>query len=102
MTPRRPHIDKMESAASSAGKKVRVLDLAKFFSGDTEEQALFCQELVQCLRDVGFVKLINHGIAEADQQRLFTWVNTKLRGTRMKLANVSTRRARCCLRYLMK
>ncbi|PHH72421.1 hypothetical protein CDD82_5987 [Ophiocordyceps australis] len=57
---------------SSAGI-VRTLDFAEFFAHDAGTRNKFCQELVGCLSNVGFVKLLNHGFDREYINQVFQW-----------------------------
>lgn len=50
------------------------LDFSQFLKGDERTRERFCQELVSCMKDYGFVKLLNHGISEEKVEEAFEWV----------------------------
>ena len=45
--------------------EISVLDLSVLTNGTTQEQAIFCQALLDCCTRYGFIKLVNHGIPES-------------------------------------
>ena len=47
------------------------LDFSKFLNGTDADRASFCQDLIDSLCNVGFVKLINHGIADDELAHIF-------------------------------
>ena len=51
-----------------------VLDASRFRSGSATERQEFAQNLVQALKNDGFVKLQNHGIPDTMMKELFSWV----------------------------
>ncbi|KAI9148327.1 2-oxoglutarate-Fe(II) type oxidoreductase ppzD [Paramyrothecium foliicola] len=63
----------MGSIAFDEKREVPRLDFAKFLHGNVDEQKQLCQRLVWSLSNVGFVKLVNHGISEDDIRRVFKW-----------------------------
>ncbi|CRG89606.1 hypothetical protein PISL3812_06644 [Talaromyces islandicus] len=50
-----------------------VLDTELYRSGAEEDRQAFANELVQSLARCGFVKLVNHGIADSLVKELFDW-----------------------------
>ncbi|OIW29073.1 Clavaminate synthase-like protein [Coniochaeta ligniaria NRRL 30616] len=63
----------MGSLAENPHRTVRTLDFSDFLQGDSTAQKLFCEELVDALCSVGFVKLINHGISDEAVDEVFEW-----------------------------
>lgn len=55
-------------------EKGLTLDMALFFGTETEKQA-FCDELLRLLKLRGGVKIVNHGIPDADIYQLFDFVS---------------------------
>ena len=45
--------------------QIKVLDASKFLSGVGTDRKVFAEELVQALKQDGFVKIINHGISRS-------------------------------------
>ena len=65
----------MGSTGKSTANVIRRLNFGKFLHGNAAEQHEFCQDLSYALCNVGFVKLINHGIDDEKLDQLFAWVS---------------------------
>ncbi len=68
----------MGSLAENPTQTVHQLDFSRFMDGDRKEQHKFCRDLVGCLTNIGFVKLINHGISDDELREVFDWVRNEL------------------------
>lgn len=53
---------------------VKTLDFSLFSNENPHEQQIFAKELVRTLSQLGFVKLVNHGIPESMLHEAFEWV----------------------------
>jgi len=65
----------MGSLANDLHRTVKTLDFGQFLNGDPTSQRQFCEEIVNALCSVGFVKLINHGISDEEVDEAFEWVS---------------------------
>lgn len=52
---------------------VPVIDFKYFLNGSPDERLKTAKEMVRVMREVGFMYVINHGISESDQKRMFEW-----------------------------
>ncbi|TQS32450.1 hypothetical protein Golomagni_07229 [Golovinomyces magnicellulatus] len=71
---------------SVGNKTVPRLDFSKFLKGGELDKAEFCQDLVDSLCNVGFVKLINHGIQDDELAHIFD-MNAKFFGMPLDAKN---------------
>lgn len=55
---------------------VRTLDFDLFLNGNEGQKQAFCWELAHALGNIGFVKLVNHGIAPSDIEKVFDMVSS--------------------------
>lgn len=52
---------------------VPLVDFKPFLEGSQADKIKTGKEMVRIMKDVGFMYIINHGIPEADQKRMFEW-----------------------------
>ncbi|KAH3662178.1 hypothetical protein OGAPHI_005426 [Ogataea philodendri] len=55
---------------------VPLIDFAKFDDGSVEERRRIGKQVVDAMTHVGFLYIINHGISQQDQERMFQWSET--------------------------
>lgn len=61
------------STMPSKDFSVPVIDFQEFINGTEQGKLAVGKEMVRVMREVGFMYIINHGISELDQQRMFQW-----------------------------
>lgn len=54
------------------------LDFSLFLGGTEHQRQEFCDQLLHAFSQLGFAKLVNHGIKEDVVQDLFEWVRVKM------------------------
>ncbi len=54
------------------------LDFSAFTNGTAIQREQFCSELVAGLSQLGFIKLINHGLSKDEIVEVFSWVRNLL------------------------
>jgi isopenicillin N synthase-like dioxygenase len=62
--------------SSEPTRTVRRLDIGKYLNGTEAEKKAFCEDIVDDMCNVGFVKLSNHSITPAQVDAVFDWVCT--------------------------
>ena len=61
--------------ATPGNVELPVLDLSILQQGTSQEQAAFCDALLDSCSKYGFVKLVNHGISEEYVSKVFDLVS---------------------------